>query len=182
MKVRCINARNLPITEDSYSTLGEVYKVIKEDKRSYKIITNNGMQVLYNKERFEIVEEDNKMQEKTFREVIADIKKGEVWESKTGKKVHLKRDKLFIDFNHEVTISGIVFPLNEVLTLQKKQYTFDEAFKAYEEGKEIESCYTGTKYKFEKLIYFYKRKNVEDWQIHGEMQLNEIRSKWYINN
>lgn len=122
------------------------------------------------------------MQEKTFREVIADIKEGEVWESKTGKKVHLKRDKLFIDFNHEVTISGTVFPLNEVLTLQKKQYTFDEAFKAYEEGKEIESCYTGTKYKFEKLIYFYKRKNVEDWQIHGEMQLNEIRSKWYINN
>lgn len=182
MKVRCIDASKLPTGEDFYLTLGEVYEVIKQDKRSYKIIANNGRQVLYNKERFEIVEEDNKMQEKTFREVIADIKEGEVWESKTGKKVHLKRDKLFIDFNHEVTISGTVLPLNEVLTLQKKQYTFDEAFKAYEEGKEIESCYTGTKYKFEKLIYFYKRKNVEDWQLHGEMQLNEIRSKWYINN
>lgn len=181
MKVRCINARNLPITEDSYLTLGEVYKVIKKDKRSYKIITNNGMQVLYNKERFEIVEEDNKMQEKTFREVIADIKEGEVWESKTGKKIHLKRDKLFIDFNHEVTISGTVLPLNEVLTLHKKQYAFDEAFKAYEDGKEIESCYSQYKYKKEGRLDLYS-KTENEWYGEDSFEIDEIRGKWYINN
>lgn len=171
MKVRCINARKLPICEDSYLTLVEVYKVIKEDKRSYKIITNNGMQVLYNKERFEIVEEDNEMQEKTFREVITDIKEREVWICEKFNRKIIKGDDGVIEIrklNDETfdNISAILFR-DEIYMLQRKQYSFEEAFKAYEDGKEIESCCS--KFKF--------FKNEDD-----SFDADEIRGKWYINN
>ena len=127
------------------------------------------------------------MIEKTFKEVIADIKEGEVWESKIGKKVYLKGDKLFIDFNHEVTISGAMLPLNEALTLQKKQYTFEEAFKAFEEGKEIESLASEIKYRrFDKKVSLFaggENKNFSGINNDNAIfSINEIRSKWYINN
>lgn len=141
----------------------------------------------------EMLEEVNrKIQEKTFREVIASIKEGEVWESVqfcfqlkeiscTSGQINFKLEGIFIDGDNNNNI--FTGPgAGQTFKLQRKECTFQEAFKAYEEGKEIESCFTGTKYKFEKLIYFYKRKNIEDWQPNGEMQLNEIRSKWYINN
>ena len=123
------------------------------------------------------------MKEKTFREVIATIKLGEVWESEEKIIRLMNTNDIVITFkDRDRRINSMGFASGTLYHLQRKEYTFEEAFKAYEEGKEIESCYTGTKYKFEKLIYFYKRKNVEDWQLHGEMQLNEIRRKWYINN
>lgn len=157
---------------------GQIF-TIKEIYRGVYIFEKN----LFNwtDEMLEKVKKEKETQEKTFREVITDIKEGEVWESKTGKKVHLKRDKLFIDFNHEVTISGTVLPLNEVLTLQKKQYTFDEAFKAYEEGKEIESCYSQYKYKKEGGLDLYS-KTENEWYGEDSFEIDEIRGKWYINN
>ena len=49
------------------------------------------------------VKEENKM-EKTFREVIADIKEGEVWESEnTLTQIYTRNDVLIIDFKEEVT-------------------------------------------------------------------------------
>lgn len=111
--------------------------------------------------------------------------KGKVFEIKeiscTSGQINFKLEGIFIDGDNNNNI--FTGPgAGQTFKLQRKECTFQEAFKAYEEGKEIESCFTGTKYKFEKLIYFYKRKNIEDWQPNGEMQLNEIRSKWYINN
>lgn len=191
MKVRCINVRNLPITEDYYLTLGEVYKVIKEDKRSYKIITNNGMQVLYNKERFEIVEEDNKMQEKTFREVIADIKEGEVWESVKScfqlkeiscisGQINFKLEGVCIDGDNNNSI--FTGPgAGQTFKLQRKEYTFEEAFKAYEEGKVIESCYSQFKYKRANGVDLYSRTE-NNWYEEESFEIDEIRGKWYINN
>ena len=75
----------------------------------------------------------------------------------------------------------------ELLTKQFKrpQYTFQEAFKAFEEGEEIESCVTS--YTFQKIDDY-----IEVWdKIEGERRylecdemfsLEEIRNKWYIND
>lgn len=181
MKVRCINARNLPITEDSYLTLGEVYKVIKKDKRSYKIITNNGMQVLYNKERFEIVEEDNKMQEKTFREVIADIKEGEIWES-VNKEIRCYPNGIKISHIKKGRCTPAMYMESDnKYKLKRKEYTFEEAFKAYEEGKIIESCYSQFKYKRANGVDLYSRTE-NNWYEENNFEIDEIRGKWYINN
>ena len=62
--------------------------------------------------------------------------------------------------------------------LQRKEYTFEEAFKAYEEGKEIESCYSGVKY----LIQHGGSDCYSDGRKTNLIEFNEIRGKWYINN
>lgn len=184
MKVRCIDGS----WSSNELTTGKEYEVLSEVGCYYKLkINDKGIRYhCYVKSRFEVIKEDKEMIEKSFREVIEDIKEREVWICEKFNRKIIKGDDGVIEIrklNNETfnNTSALIFNA-EKYKLQRKEYTFEEAFKAYEEGKEIESCYTGTKYKFEKLIYFYKRKNVEDWQLHGEMQLNEIRSKWYINN
>ena len=75
MKVRCYDNSYL---EDCL-TVGRIYDV-KEIKENYYVIKDDkGITNLFWHGEFEIVKE-NEM-EKTFREVIADIKEGEVWES-----------------------------------------------------------------------------------------------------
>lgn len=112
---------------------------------------------------------------KTFREVIATIKEGEVWVNDIApiSFIRLREDGV-LDFNKNEGIN-----LFCTYTLQRKEYTFQEAFKAYEEGKEIESVCSG---------YRYKKENGEDisilaadWQEFDYFELYEIRGKWYIN-
>ena len=61
----------------------------------------------------------------------------------------------------------------EMLTKQFKrpQYTFQEAFKAFEEGKEIESCESGDIYK-----------GKEEYRNPYLLSFGEIRGQWYIND
>lgn len=65
----------------------------------------------------------------------------------------------------------------EMLTKQFKrpQYTFQEAFKAFEEGKEIESCESGFKFKRYKEV-LYECLKVKIFSI------EEILGGWYIND
>lgn len=144
---------------------------------------------------------------KTFREVIVDIKKGEVWEEKTkSRQLH----KIYINELGNISFEYIGVPCSKVVkgednvegttwydlvvdateerlfTLQRKEYTFEEAFKAYEDGKVIESL-VDKQYKH-KLIDekpYYKTKNI-DWTGFDKesslFSLNEIKGKWYINN
>ena len=68
--------------------------------------------------------------------------------------------------------------------MKRKQYTFAEAFKAYEEGKEIESCENPYRYKKQNGNDAYFDISAEEWWS-GEaiiISLQEIRGKWYINN
>ena len=112
------------------------------------------------------------MKELTFREVIANIKDGEVWE-----------DKNFVisiedDGNHEIKIrhkegfddcSAIFFNPSDKFQLQRKKYSFTEALKAYEEGKEIESCINSDwcyKLGYTELLVYAR----------------EITGEWYIND
>ncbi len=183
MKVRCIAA-------GAYSdelTTGKEYEVLAEIGCYYQLKINDKGQgyQCYIKSRFEIVREDNKMQEKTFREVIADIKEGEVWEGECFK-VYIKNGKINIDRIIKEKISGYGIILDGKFKLQRKQYTFEEAFKAFERGGEIESAESNYKYSLERDGFLYKpalqdkviRCSVED----RIFSLDEIQSKWYIND
>ena len=102
--------------------------------------------------------------EKTFREVIADIKEGEVWENENRKITINDLGEIFI----KDKITGLrSFNPKVKYKLKRKEYTFEEAFKAYEEGKEIQSASTDKIYHKEKDFLFASY---------------EISKKWYINN
>ena len=132
---------------------------------------------------------ENKM-EKTFREVIRDIKEGEVWEC-TRKDARIKRVRL----NGTVDEGLLTFDYGEMITedksairsadkfkLKRKEYTFEEAFKAYEEGKEIESNIGMRFKKFHKTDKYFVKATGE-WVVNlVGFELEEIRNKWYIND
>ena len=122
------------------------------------------------------------VQEKTFREVIADIKEGEVWESAYV--------TIWVDSagTHIKGISSNTCISNSIkFKLKRKEYTFAEAFKAYEEGEEIESCVNGIKFKKKETTEgdiqdFYFGKHEKVWWRFVGFDLELMRGKWYINN
>lgn len=125
------------------------------------------------------------MQEKTFREVIVDIKEGEVWEG-TDLLIIKHSNILEITWKDGKEDDGVAIYTHEKFWLQRKQYSFEEAFKAYEEGKEIESVNGVYKYKKIDGIDSYKLSvGYGEWEKCGEetcLEVREIRGKWYINN
>ncbi|MCF0149508.1 MAG: hypothetical protein HUJ77_14080 [Clostridium sp.] len=114
------------------------------------------------------------MKELTFREVIANIKEGEVWEYKNFRIE--KGINIDIRFDVKPGMCGISFGNKEKFKLQRKEYTFEEAFKAYEEGKEIESVIDGKR--------CYKRDWIAIYGSDDEAPISRaaIRGKWYIND
>ena len=121
--------------------------------------------------------------EKTFKEVIEDIKEKEIWESENfilmlsfDKKIKIKHKEGFDN------CVAIYIDVNSKFKLKREPRTFAEAFKAYEEGKEIESLTSGYKYKQNKVFLdsiggwhgFYDHK--------GIFSVKEIRGEWYIND
>ena len=121
---------------------------------------------------------------KNFKEVIADIKEGEVWESPgVSCGIRIKKD------NQGITFYGLKGELVSFIsdkwefTLQRKKVSFTEAFKAYEEGKEIESCYTDYKYKKIDGADNYMNDISLSWHAVSELEfvIGEIRGEWYIN-
>ena len=179
MKVRCIDDCDIDIGQ---ITNGKVYDVLKEGGLGYLIIDDLNIRKYLRKDRFEIVKEENKM-EKTFREVIADIKEGEVWESEnTLTQIYTRNDVLIIDFKEEVTTEIVKIPADAKFRLKRKEYSFNEAFKAYEEGEVVES----------EDGFIYKKINgqdcvcsdeARDWvKNDGGFSVKEIRGKWYIND
>ena len=176
MKVRCIDnfgCRKL--------TLGKIYTVINEKEEYYKVKNDAGIELLHYKNRFEIVKEGNKMG-KTFKEVIADIKEGETWIQKDKEYIVSKIANFGGDIVIELDGSRSVFGTKGTYTLERKEYSFDEAFKAYEEGKEIESCENGYKYLQNTFTY----PGNEQWLCFRNSEqmftTDAIRGKWYIND
>lgn len=119
----------------------------------------------FSKEELELYKEDK--MEKNFKEVIRDIKEGEVWEYRNFK-IKMKDNALEILFGDCPDIRGIYFNEYHKFKLKNKEYTFEEAFAAYEEGKTIES-FTGARY----------MKPAEE-SFGREIPIEEIRNKWYI--
>ena len=122
--------------------------------------------------------------EKTFREVIKDIKPGENWEN-GFKKIECIGDTITIKSNYKTDV--LKFSEENLYILKRKEYTFEEAFKAYEEGKEIESIINKVKLKKKgDAQLFYKFEHMKKWTIVDEdtaiFSIDTIRGKWYINN
>lgn len=109
----------------------------------------------------------NCMKELTFKEVITNIKEGEVWESEV-KIIEYKYGRIVIkNIVHSVS-DTFIFSDSVKYKLKRKEYTFEEAFNAYKEGKEIESCFSGEKFR----IYSWEE----------IFNVKEIAEKWYIND
>lgn len=176
MKVMCIdNSRGRVAL-----SIGKEYEVNFERANKYRVVNDSGIITEYPKKRFEVIKEENKM-EKTFREVIADIKEGEVWE---GRSKYIKRFADGIQIYHKEkgkSTPSMLMSNNDKFKLQRKEYSFAEAFKAYEEGKEIESCYSQYKYKKEGRLDLYS-KTESEWYEEDNFEIDEIRGKWHINN
>lgn len=151
--------------------VGASFPVIVED--------DNGLEEFFKESELEIYIEEDRMG-KTFREVIADIKEGEIWEGGNPSKIRIRCSPQGIE------ISGLdnwgYIGKNVIFKLQRKEYTFEEAFKAYEEGKEIESVHSGYRYKLKDKEDLYISKIIEEWVENTEFDLGEIRGKWYIND
>lgn len=124
----------------------------------------------------------------SFREVIASIKEGEEYvntkETYAVKGVYMSSGNIVVytekDFNRFVVDDRMRF--KKVM----EEYTFQEAFKAFEEGKEIESCSSEYCYKLREdsiLKRHYSVKQAETWNDEENLfKLNEIRGKWYIHD
>ena len=137
-------------------------------------------------EMLEKVKKEKETQEKTFREVIADIKEGEVWECGH---ILITKSNDGIELKGMSSYSSYFTDDNKIFKLQRKEYTFEEAFKAYEEGKEIESCevLTGcypSKYKriANKDAQWREESYSWDKRKYIGIPFYEVRGKWYINN
>ena len=121
--------------------------------------------------------------EKTFKEVIEDIKEKEIWENENF--------TLMLTFDKKIRIThkegfdncvAIYIDVNSKFKLKREEYTFAEAFKAYEEGKEIESLTSRYKYK-QNEVFLNSTGGWYDFPDHYDIfSLKEIRGKWYIND
>lgn len=123
------------------------------------------------------------MKELTFREVIANIKEGEVWENERIK-IETNPCKDFkITFKDGMRKSLFLFDNQKFKLIKKEEITFNKAFEAYEEGKKIESCESGYKYCNNEGECYIQRPKENVWErwFEDTFELTEIRGKWYIN-
>lgn len=143
----------------------------------------------WTEEMFEKIEEkeSDNMKELTFREVIANIKEGEVWESEMLE-IYLDNKTSELVLKHKTNYFNcreIGIKKEKKFKLKRPQYTFQEAFKAFEEGKEIESCESGFKYEIYEDATKIKRKDyktIYEYKAVKIFSTEEIKGKWYIND
>lgn len=122
------------------------------------------------------------MEELNFQEVIANIKEGETWDSGF---IIIKMTDRHIDIEFNYAPMGDVYSIRKDMKfkLKRKEYSFQEAFKAYEEGKEIESKYNTIRYKKIKNELTCFSKYYGSWvKSDVGFSVNSIREKWYIND
>lgn len=172
MKVRCVNAvgyTNVLRKGNIYEGELKFSNAYNEERWEIRGVRKlDG--IAFEKWRFEEVKE------LTFKEVIANIKEGEVWVSNTAPIRFIRlRANGALDFNENEGIN-----LECKYILERKKYSFTEAFKAYEEGKEIESIHSGYRYKKVNGIDLYTRGGKE-WYEEDDFEIDEIREEWYIN-
>ncbi|WP_346905929.1 hypothetical protein [Clostridium sp.] len=123
------------------------------------------------------------MKELTFREVIANIKEGEVWES-SNKTIKYDDDygRIVVnDYSHPKS-DTFFFDDSIKYRLKREEVTFQEAFAAYEDGKEIGSIESKIKYKKIKNIDNFYSRGYNDFFQNFTLDISEIRGGWYIND
>ncbi|MBI6005974.1 hypothetical protein H8J86_08400 [Clostridium perfringens] len=138
----------------------------------------------WTEEMLEKIEAKN-IKELTFRKVITNIKEGETWESENYI-IKCSHKVISIETKNGEIFNGIAFCDAILFTLQRKQYSFEEAFKSLKDGKEIESVVSGRGFKTRNSVskYVLNNREIVD-KVNDEFRLfsyNEIRNKWYIND
>lgn len=127
--------------------------------------------------------ENNNMKELTFKEVVANIKEGEAWES-NDISIFKTKDDISIDWKNGGDNGVLIFD-DEKFKLKRKQYNFEEAFKFFEKGREIESVVSRKCFKIRDSVSVYITKDKTINTVNDEIRLfthNEISGKWYIND
>ncbi len=180
MKVRCINS-------DGYILkVGKIYEVksISEDGYFYRVKLESGnIEGMY-KTRFEIVKENEMDRELTFKEVIAEIKEGEVWEN--TKKERLleaitKNSGLICFVNEGRNIKNLIINENDTFKLHEKEYTTLEALNIISNDKiKIGVSSDGDEFRYKDNHELeMKTPNNNEWKeplLWGD----EINGKWKI--
>ena len=133
------------------------------------------------------------MKELKSLEVMANIEEGQAYKC-TRKNARVKAIKRKIIDNKDVIeflvagkcgYSSFAIEVDDTFTLHRKEYTFQEAFKAYEEGKEIESLLNGLKLKKKcgkDYYYDYAKEKYVCIECIDIFTIDSIREKWYIND
>lgn len=120
---------------------------------------------------------------KTFREVIRDIKLNETYVC------HVKGiGNIEINCNEDNSII-ISTPYGDTKIKSSYEFEkvrnevpFDVAFKEILNGKEIESCYSGDKYKIISKTNSKKKCFSQKWLPNDSIDINEIKGNWFIND
>lgn len=136
------------------------------------------------KDKYSTAINDNNMsKELTFREVITQIKEDEIWESEYREIFIANSGGFFISNKNGTKSDCYLLPLTEIFKLRRTQYTFEEAFKSYEEGKEIESCETGARFvKSDNKDMLYMPAINRFSSLGRGFNIDEVRGKRHINN
>ena len=126
---------------------------------------------------------------KTFEEIIMNIKGHQIWKPLASDS--RVKEIEFIEFdgfdgiliNLDDKYDSVFIPSNMKFKLQQEEVSFEKAIQELKEGKEIESCVNGLKYKIEhtgeRVMYY----NNEDGYatIAPNFTLKSILGTWYIN-
>lgn len=122
---------------------------------------------------------------KTFQEVMKDIKPGERWECTEKDTYVIKSVMMFgktiiITQDHRVDTQLVI---HEDVRFKRKEITFSEAFESYQKGKEIQSLISGTKYVILSGFEFIESPYTGRIQSFGRTKFpsDEIQGGWYIN-
>lgn len=156
------------------------YRTIKKVFKDGYFLEGDALK--YGIEELKLYKENN-MKELTFKEVITNIKEDEVWES-NDVSIFKTKDDISIDWKNGGDNGVLIFD-DEKFKLKRKQYNFEEAFKFFEKGREIESVVSEKCFKIRDSVSVYIAKDKTINTVNDEIRLfthNEIRGKWYIND
>ena len=126
---------------------------------------------------------------KTFKEIIMNIKGHQIWKPLTSDSRVKNIESIEFNNSNGILINlddkynCVFIPSNMKFELEQKEVSFEEAIKAFKEGKEIESCVTGMKYKITNIgerIMCYNDVDGYD-AIATNFSLKSIFGAWYIN-
>lgn len=171
------------VTGEMRKYIGEVVTISKINNYDRYSIKEDNNKHRWTEDMFDRVEEDNNIKELTFKEVIVNIKEDEVWES-NDISIFKTKDDISIDWKNGGDNGVLIFD-DEKFKLKRKQYNFEEAFKFFEKGREIESVVSRKCFKIRDSVSVYITKDKTINTVNDEIRLfthNEISGKWYIND
>ena len=127
---------------------------------------------------------------KTFKEIIMNIKGHQIWKPLASDS--RVKEIEYIEFNNSEAVlinlddkyDSAFIPSDMKFELERNEVSFEEAIKAFKEGREIESCVNGMKYKIEhtgeRVMYYNDKDGYAT--IAPNFSLKAILGKWYIND